>query len=203
MPNWRPAFLVGFTGLRGAVSLAAALSIPLTLDGVDFPHRDLILFATICAIVATLVGQGSILPRVVDWLGLARVGAREEAANKRAEQAARVDGIDAVLAMLDADSARVAASPATHEALRRFHADRRATMAVTADAATPDNPVADATALQLRLIDSERAAIASAYMGNRITDEARRRIERELDVEEAMIHHVRESSSVAVVAEDP
>ena len=203
MPNWRPAFLVGFTGLRGAVSLAAALSIPLTLDGQAFPHRDLILFATICAIIATLVGQGSMLTYVVDWLGLARVGAREEAANKRAEQAARVAGIDAVLAMLDGDSARAAASPATLEALRRFHADRRTSLVVTADDATPDNPVADATSLQLRLIDVERSAIASAYMGNRITDEARRRIEREFDLEEAMIHHVRESSSVAFVAEDP
>ncbi len=60
-PNWKPAFLIGYTGLRGAVSLAAALSVPLMIDGQPFPHRDLILFTTICVIVATLVLQGAAL----------------------------------------------------------------------------------------------------------------------------------------------
>ena len=101
-PSWRPPFLIGFAGLRGAVSLAAALSIPLVAGDAPFPHRDLILFATICVIVATLVGQGAALGPLTKWLDLGRVAARETAANGRAETAARAKALDAVLARLDA-----------------------------------------------------------------------------------------------------
>ncbi len=99
-PNWKPAFLVGYTGLRGAVSLAAALSVPLTLGAAPFAHRDIMLFTTICVIVATLVIPGAALPRIVEWLGLGRVGAREDPANRRAENAARVQSVEAILVRL-------------------------------------------------------------------------------------------------------
>ena len=58
----RLTFVVGWAGLRGAVSLAAALALPL-----DFPERDLILFVTFSVILVTLVGQGLTLPRVLRW----------------------------------------------------------------------------------------------------------------------------------------
>src|SRR5688572_11212349 len=58
-PNWKWVFVVAFTGVRGVVSLAAALAIPLSIEGgAAFPHRDLILFATFGVIIVTLVGQG-------------------------------------------------------------------------------------------------------------------------------------------------
>ena len=50
MPNWRSPFLLSFVGLRGVVSLAAALSIPFMVNGRAFPERDLILFVTFCVI---------------------------------------------------------------------------------------------------------------------------------------------------------
>src|SRR4029077_15216084 len=57
-PPWQQAFVVAFTGVRGVVSLAAALAIPLTVSGgAPFPHRDLILFVTFGVIIITLVGQ--------------------------------------------------------------------------------------------------------------------------------------------------
>ncbi len=193
-PNWRPPFLVGYTGLRGAVSLAAALSIPLTVGAGPFPHRDLILFVTVCVIAATLVGQGSALVWIVRWLGLARVGAREAAANARAERAARLEAVDAVLALIDSRDF-AAAPPATLDALRRRHLDRRAMMAQKAQAAAPEFAGPKAAALHVKLIDAERAAIAAAYDANRITDESRRRIERELDLEEARIRHVHDEGA--------
>ena len=85
-PNWRQPFLVGFTGLRGAVSLAAALSIPVTVASGPFPERDLILFVTFVVIVATLLGQAATLPWVVWRLGLDRAGAAEAATNRRDER---------------------------------------------------------------------------------------------------------------------
>ena len=65
-PPWQSVFVVAFTGVRGAVSLAAALALPLTLpDGDGFPHRDLILFVAFGVIFVTLVGTGLMLPPVV------------------------------------------------------------------------------------------------------------------------------------------
>jgi len=67
----RERAVVGWSGMRGAVTLAAALAIPLTTDaGAPFPQRDLILFLTLCVIAATLVVQGFTLPALVKRLGL-------------------------------------------------------------------------------------------------------------------------------------
>ncbi|MGC2438270.1 MAG: Na+/H+ antiporter, partial [Pseudolabrys sp.] len=74
-PPWQGPFTIGFVGVRGVVSLAAALAIPFALNnGQPFPHRDLILFITFGVIIITLVGQGLMLPFVVRWIGLTRIG---------------------------------------------------------------------------------------------------------------------------------
>ncbi len=71
-------FFLSFTGVRGVVSLAAALAIPFTIaNGAPFPHRELILFVTFGVIIITLVGQGAMLPAVARWLGLTRLGTEE------------------------------------------------------------------------------------------------------------------------------
>jgi CPA1 family monovalent cation:H+ antiporter len=68
-PNWRNALVVAWSGLRGAVSLAAALALPLTLaNGTAFPHRDLMVFLTFTVILVTLVGGGLTLPELVQRL---------------------------------------------------------------------------------------------------------------------------------------
>jgi Na+/H+ antiporter len=68
-PGWRTPMLFGWAGMRGVVSLAAALSIPLTLSsGQAFPNRNLILFITFSVIIITLVLQGLTLPALVKWL---------------------------------------------------------------------------------------------------------------------------------------
>ncbi len=70
-PPWQWAFLLAFVGVRGVVSLAAALGLPfLTATGAPFPHRDLILFITFGTIVVTLIGQGLLLPGLVQVLNL-------------------------------------------------------------------------------------------------------------------------------------
>ncbi len=185
-PGWQPVFLIGYTGLRGVVSLAAALSIPLVAGDKPFPERDLILFATFCVIVATLVGQGSLLPWVVSWLELGSSGAAEALTNKRNELAARLQAIDAVVVAVEDAAANGGAAEAT-AAITRRHLDRRANHLSTVDETTTEDPVSEAGMLELRLLSVERAAISDAYLGSRITDEARRRIERELDLNEARI----------------
>ncbi len=75
-PAWTSVLIVGWTGMRGVVSLAAAMAIPLTLDDgkTRFPHRDMILFLTFWVIFATLVGQGLTLPLLIRWLGVDKQG---------------------------------------------------------------------------------------------------------------------------------
>ena len=187
-PSWRPPFLIGFAGLRGAVSLAAALSIPLMANGAPFPHRDLILFATICVIVATLVGQGAALEPLTRWLDLGRVAEREAAANERAEAAARARALDAVIARLDEIEREGDGQGPAAAALKKLHAERRAKYLADLD---PDaRHAADVAALRLDLIGLERAEMGEAYEKNLITDESRRRLEREFDLEEASLRHV-------------
>ena len=83
-PPWQAPFMLSFTGVRGVVSLAAALAIPLTLaNGAPFPHRDLILVITFGVIIVSLVGLGSALPAVIRWLGLARGGKEERLRSRR------------------------------------------------------------------------------------------------------------------------
>ena len=70
-PGWRGPLIIGWAGMRGVVSLAAALSIPIYLsDGSAFPQRNLILFITFMVILLTLIVQGLTLPLVIRWVNL-------------------------------------------------------------------------------------------------------------------------------------
>lgn len=73
-PLWKGAVIVGWAGMRGVVSLASALSIPLLLgNGQAFPHRSLILFITFIVILVTLVFQGLTLPLVIKWVRIKHI----------------------------------------------------------------------------------------------------------------------------------
>src|SRR3979490_1006796 len=102
-PPWQWSFVVAFTGVRGAVSLAAALALPFALpNGEGFPYRDLILFVSFGVIFITLVGLGLGLPPVVRWLGVAQAGRDELLAEHESEIAARPEALGAALKSLDA-----------------------------------------------------------------------------------------------------
>ena len=91
-PTWQNVAIVAWTGIRGVVSLAAALAVPLMLsDGSPFPGRDYILFITFCVILATLVLQGLSLPTVIRRLGVVDDGlanVEERTARLKANEAA-------------------------------------------------------------------------------------------------------------------
>ena len=74
-PTARQVFIVGWTGMRGVVSLAAALALPVALaNGAPFPRRNLIVFLTFCVIVVTLALQGLTLPPLIRALNLTETG---------------------------------------------------------------------------------------------------------------------------------
>ncbi|MGY0037483.1 cation:proton antiporter domain-containing protein [Pedobacter sp. NJ-S-72] len=74
-PTWKAPLIVGWAGMRGVVSLASALSIPVLMDnGQAFPHRSLILFITFVVILVTLVFQGLTLPLIIKWVKIKDTG---------------------------------------------------------------------------------------------------------------------------------
>jgi Na+/H+ antiporter len=185
-PPWQWIFFLGFVGVRGVVSLAAALAIPLTTAaGVPFPDRDLILFVTFGVIVVTLIGQGSLLPRVVGWLGLARHAADERQREHKAELAARSGALDVAQNRLEQVAADRQVSAEALAILRARHDYR--TGRLSEHRADSGDAAAVAAELRMELIAAEREYIYRLLQEGQITDEARRRIERELDLEEASI----------------
>src|SRR3984957_4712435 len=120
-PTGKSTFVIAFTGIRGVVSLAAALPIPMVAGGGAFPDRGLVLLATFAVILVTLVGQGLTLPWVISCLGIAEYGKREADNDKRREISARLASIDAALARLDTLEGAVL-GPGMGRALRRRNA---------------------------------------------------------------------------------
>jgi Na+/H+ antiporter len=186
-PSWRPVFVVAFTGVRGAVSLAAALALPFALpSGEDFPHRDMILFVAFGVIFITLVGLGSGLPLVVRWLGVAKDGRNEHIAEHESEIAARREALDVALRSLDAITDDRELSDEVVKLLRSRHEIRSNQLPDSLDPEAHDVSAAG-TALTRELIAAERKFIHVMLRDGRITDETRRRIERDLDLEEASL----------------
>ena len=186
-PSWRASFVVAFTGVRGAVSLAAALALPFALpNGEAFPYRDMILFVAFGVIFITLVGLGTSLPLVVRRLGITKDGRAEHIAEHESEIAARREALDAALKSLDAITDDRELSDEVVKLLRSRHEIRSNQLPDSLDPNSHDVSAAG-TALTRELIAAERKFIHVLLRDGKITDETRRRIERDLDLEEASL----------------
>jgi len=183
-PPWQGPFTIGFVGVRGVVSLAAALAIPFTLDnGQPVPHRDLILFITFGVIVLTLVGQGLMLPWVLQWLGITRLGLEERSGQIQSELEARVAALEQVESRLEKFINERELPDEVIALLRTRNQSRR--QILPRNLADGLDYTRQSAALKKELIDAERDFIYQLLRDGKITDEARRRIEYELDLEEA------------------
>jgi monovalent cation/hydrogen antiporter len=192
-PPWQQPFVIAFTGVRGVVSLAAALAIPLTLaNGQPFPNRDLILFVTFGVIILTLVGIGLTLPLVVRWLGVARHRAAEHRREREAELAARHQAMDAGLRRLEEIARERGLSDDVAALLRARHATRKQQTPTSLEEGVELAKLG--AELRLELIAVEREFLYQSLRDGKITDEGRRRIERELDLEEESIFCKREEA---------
>jgi CPA1 family monovalent cation:H+ antiporter len=186
-PPWQWPFVIAFTGVRGAVSLAAALALPFALPGgEDFPYRDLILFVTFGVIFITLVGFGLGLPPVVRRLGLAQAGRAEHLAEHESELVARREALAAALKSLDTITDDRELSDEVVRLLRARHEIRANQLPDSLDPEAREVS-AEGTALTRELISAERKFIHVLLRDGKITDEVRRRIERDLDLEEASL----------------
>jgi Na+/H+ antiporter len=190
-PPWQWPFALAFTGIRGIVSLVAALAIPFTIaDGRPFPDRDLILFLTFSVIVVTLVGEGLTLPSVSRALGLAHAGLRERHAERDEEYRARRRAVQAADERLDGLATDRKLPETIVEPFRDHHREHLRNVAHRNDP-RHKKQVELHDDIELQLIESERDLINDLYRRGDLKDEARRRIERELDLREAHLANLR------------
>ena len=183
MSNWRGAVFLSWAGMRGALSLAAALALPLETDaGAPFPGRDLILFLTFSVILATLVGQGLTLPFVIRMLGLEDDGIEDARGGEgphprgrgsaRQARRARDGGVGA------RGHGRAHARPYRFRAIASEHASRTATTAPSRSRSQ------DYQRLRRELLDAERQAIVDLRRTGAISNDVWIRVARDLDLED-------------------
>jgi len=185
---WQAPALVGWAGLRGADSLVLAAAIPtLTAAGTPFPGRDAIIAVTYGVIVVTLVGQGFTLAPLLRWLGLRETGADEE----REEVAARLQASEAALARLEELTTAPWMHPDALSHARERYRHRTRHLQSHANGVV-DGPVeAKAAALERltrELLGAERRKLLQLRDQGAISDAVMRRIQRDLDYEELLLH---------------
>jgi Na+/H+ antiporter len=181
--TWRGSVFVSWAGMRGAVSLAAALALPLETDAGDpFPGRPLIVFLTFAVIVATLVGQGLTLPLLIRGLGL-----EDDGGEDREDAKARLRGAEAALARLEELIGEDWVREDTAERLRgiyRFRGDRfRARFDENDDGAIEERSLAYQR-LRRELLTAERDAVVELRRAGVISDDVMRRVARDLDYDD-------------------
>ncbi len=205
-PDPRQIFIIGWTGMRGVIALAAAMSLPETVaDGSPFPHRDLIVFLTFTVILATLVFQGLTLPPLIRLLGLGRgSGAQYE------QQDARRLVIEAAMERLDElRLGEPSGAEELYDDLARHYEHRLAS--VGGSLLEQDKTLAESyfryLDLSRVLLDVERQATLRLRDEGRITDEVSREMEHEMDLNEtrliALVEYHTEASESALLVTNP
>jgi monovalent cation/hydrogen antiporter len=185
-PPWQYPTLIGWAGLRGAVSLAAALALPLTTDAGDpFPERPLVIYLAFCVILATLVFQGLTLPALIRVLGL-----EDDGLAAKEETKARIHAAEAALGRLEELAGEDWVRDDTAERMRGLYQFRRSRFAARFDDAD-DGLIEERSLayqrLRRELLDAERQAVVALRREGRINDQVMNRIQRDLDLEDARL----------------
>jgi monovalent cation/hydrogen antiporter len=187
MPPTSWLALITWSGMRGGVSLAAALAIPLTTDaGAAFPERNLILYLTFAVIFGTLVVQGLTLPAAIRLLRLEDEG--EEAGRELAR--ARIRAAEAAMTRLEELAAEDWVREDTAERVRGSYGFRQSRFAAWLDGEDDgaiESRSMDFQRLRRELLAAEREAVNELRRAGEISDEVARRIVRDLDLEDARL----------------
>jgi monovalent cation/hydrogen antiporter len=182
-PSWQAKTVIAWSGMRGAVSLAAALALPLTTDaGGSFPDRNLIIFLTFGVIFATLVLQGLTLAPLIRVLDLDDGGLAE-----KEEAKARIRAAEAAVERLDELIGEDWVREETAERVRGLFAFRqerfRSRFDPEGDGSIEDRSQAYQRLLR-ELLDAQRQAVVELRRQGAIGDDVMRRVVRDLDLED-------------------
>jgi CPA1 family monovalent cation:H+ antiporter len=176
--TFRFRMIGAWAGMRGSVSLAAALALPL-----DFPQRDIVLFLTFSVIFVTLVLQGLTLPKVIRWANL-----RDDGAEEREELIARRAAVDAALLRLDELAAEAWTRDETAERMRGMYEYRRNRLAARAGESDDRDGIEHRSLKYQKMVrsvlDAQRDEIVRLRNSGVISNDVMHRIERELDLED-------------------
>jgi len=188
-PRWQSLTVVGWAGLRGGVTLILAASIPtMTAAGAPFPGRDTIIALSYAVILVTLLGQGFTLAPLLRWLDVRETGDDE----RREELAARIDAAEAALARLEelASESWMHPDALSHTRDRYRHRTRHLRSHADGDLETAIEAKSIAhLRLARELLAVERKELLRLRDSGAISDEVMRRVQRELDYEELLLHH--------------
>ena len=194
LPPARAIFVVGWTGMRGVIALAAALSLPETLaNGNPFPERNLIIFLTFSVILVTLVLQGLTLPTLIRVLGLAGTGGAMDSEQKEARRIMLETALRHIELQLGDESGENEGSQHLYKDLALHYRRRLAAIAgpPASEAGMGVSAYAQATRLSHDLIRIERQTAIRLRDEGVINDEALRHLERELDLSETRLDAMR------------
>jgi CPA1 family monovalent cation:H+ antiporter len=182
-PPWRAVALIGWTGMRGIVSLALALALPLTLPGgAPFPHRGLIIVLSFAVILVTLVAQALSLPTVIRWLGF-----KDEGVELREEREALIRASEAAMARLQALDNTVIIHPQLMERVRAPYQERL-TRLTTEEEEDPECKLTEGEArayrrLRNEALGAEREAVVKLRNHGKISEEVLHKVQEALDLE--------------------
>jgi CPA1 family monovalent cation:H+ antiporter len=185
-PGWKSIFLIGWSGMRGVVSLASALAIPITLSsGEAFPHRNMILFITFCVILSTLVVQGLTLPLIIRWLKIRVEENKEEEKLSIRLRLANI-ALDYIITQYPEESSTI-------EAFSRLKARYERMIAIAdrqlrkegEEKSIPPSFLPRYRKLLLELVGIQRQELSRMRRENEYSEETLRNKETELDLEEA------------------
>ena len=187
-PTWQAVFLCGWAGIRGTVTLAAALSIPLLMpDGKLFPYRHIVIFLALGVIAATLLIQGTTTEWVIRRLGLHEDGIRQKEDNL-ARTAAIGAGLKALRALESPDNS-AAKNAALKHVLAEYEERLAELVAEIEDRRTHARArLAAEKQFRFAALEAERKAVDDLWTRSIITDEVHRPLQQLLDHEEAMLH---------------
>jgi monovalent cation/hydrogen antiporter len=182
--TWQQRVVIGWAGMRGSVSLAAALALPVhTHAGASFPDRDLIIFLAYAVLLATLVGQGLTLAPLIRLLGV-----EDDGASEREEVSARIRIAEAAITRTEELDGEDWVRSDTLERVRGLYDYRRRRFGAREDG---DSEYEERSGAYIRLMyelfDAQREELISLRNRGEISDEVRRRVERELDLEESRL----------------
>ena len=179
----RRVSIVAWSGMRGIVSLAAALALPImATDKMAFPNRDMIIFLTFCVIFVTLVLQGMTMRRLIRWLGV-----KEDDKHAREEEAARVRISSSVIEHIEENYSLTLSEAVLNQIKSKYEIRiQRIRKDSTEQRMTPEQ-ISEFHRIQRELLAREREFILNMRKEGKISDEVLRKVEYELDLEEARL----------------